>query len=65
MTGVEMNEAENTSPRQLILTTEHRGRRSEAPLHCAEEDVIPRLFEILKSCIGWEISRIGDLDVDL
>jgi hypothetical protein len=26
---------------------------------------IPRLFEILKGHIGWEISRIGDLDVDL
>ena len=21
--------------------------------------------QILKGCIGWEISRIGDLDVDL
>jgi hypothetical protein len=30
MTGVEMNEAENTSPRHLILTMEHRGRRGSA-----------------------------------
>jgi hypothetical protein len=30
-----------------------------------EENVIPRLYQILKSCIGWEISRIGDLGGDL
>jgi hypothetical protein len=30
-----------------------------------EEKVIPRLFEILKGCVGWEIIRIGDLDVDI
>jgi hypothetical protein len=37
-----------------------------ANLLCDDEDnVIPRLYRILKGCIGWEISRIGDLDVDL
>jgi hypothetical protein len=30
-----------------------------------EDKVIPRLFEILKGCVGWKISRIGDLDVEL
>jgi hypothetical protein len=37
---------------------------SSAVLCCDEGNVIPRLFEILKGCIGWEISRVGDLDVD-
>jgi hypothetical protein len=39
-------------------------RPANFPMLCCdnEEEVIPRLFEILKGCIGWEISRIGDLD---
>jgi hypothetical protein len=66
LTGVEMVEANYALPRHLALTMECRGKTSAAPLHCDdEEEVIPRLFEILKGCIGWEISRIGDLDVDL
>ena len=65
LTGVEMVEADNTSPRHLVLTRMHLGRGSWAMLCCDnEEEVIPRLFEILKGCIGWEISRIGDLDVE-
>ena len=64
LTGVEMIEAGNTSPRHLVLTMMHLGKGSSAVLCCDdEENVIPRLFEILKGCIGWEISRIGDLDV--
>jgi hypothetical protein len=44
----------------------HLGRGSSAVLCCDDEEkVIPRLFEILKGCVGWEISRIGDLDVEL
>jgi hypothetical protein len=66
LTGVEMNEAGNTLPRHLTLTIMHLGSTSSAMLCCDnEEEVIPRLFEILKGCIGWEMSRIGDLDVDL
>jgi hypothetical protein len=66
LTGVEMNEAGNALPRHLTLTMEHRGNGSSAMLCCDdEENVIPRLFEILKGCIGWEIGQIGDLDVDL
>jgi hypothetical protein len=66
LTGVEMIEAGNTLPRHLVLTMMHLGNTSSAMLCCDnEEKVIPRLFEILKGCIGWEISRIGDLDVDL
>ena len=66
LTGVEMNEAGNTLPRHLTLTMEHRGNGSSAVLCCDDaENVIPRLYQILKGCIGWEISRIGDLDVDL
>jgi hypothetical protein len=60
LTGVEMNEAGNTLPRHLTLTMMHLGNTSSAMLCCDnEEEVIPRLFEILKGCIGWEISRIG------
>jgi hypothetical protein len=66
LTGVEMIEAGNTLPRHLVLTMMHLGNTSSAMLCCDnEEEVIPRLFEILKGCIGLEISRIGDLDVDL
>ena len=66
LTGVEMIEAGNTLPRHLTLTMEHRGDGSSAVLCCDdEENVMPRLYQILKGCIGWEISRIGDLDVDL
>jgi len=66
LTGVEMNEAGNALPGHLTLTMEHRGNGSSAVLCCDDaENVIPRLFEILKGCIGLEISRIGDLDVDL
>jgi hypothetical protein len=58
--------ADNTSPRHLVLTMMHLGRGSSAVLCCDDEEkVIPRLFEILKGCVGWEISRIGDLDVEL
>ena len=63
---VEMAEADNTMPRHLILMIEHRGNTSSGVLCCDDdEEVIPRLFKILKGCIGWPISRIGDLDVDL
>jgi hypothetical protein len=66
LTGVEMNEAGNTLPRHLVLTMMHLGKGSSAMLCCDDEEkVIPRLFEILKGCVGWEIGRIGDLDVDL
>ncbi len=58
LTSVEMNEAGNTLPRHLVLTMMHLGRGSSAML-------CPRLFEILKGCVGWEIGRIGDLDVEL
>jgi hypothetical protein len=58
LTGVEMNEAGNTLPRHLTLTMEHRGNGSSAMLCCDdEENVIPRLFEILRGCIGWEIVK--------
>jgi len=58
--------ADNTMPRHLTLTIEHRGNTSSGVLCCDDdEEVIPRLFKILKGCIGWPISRIGDLDVDL
>ena len=65
LTGVEMNEAGNTLPRHLTLTMEHRGNGSSGLVCCDDEQVTARLFKILKGCIGWEISRIGDLDVDL
>ena len=66
LTGVEMNEASNTVSRHLTLTMKRLGNTSWAVLSCDdEENVIPRLFEILKGCVGWEISKIGDLDVDL
>jgi hypothetical protein len=66
LTGVQMAEAGSTLPRHLTLTMMHLGNTSSAVLCCDdEEEVIPRLFEILKGCIGWELDRIGDLDVDL
>ena len=67
LTNVEMAQADNILPlRHLVLTIEYCGNRAPAVLCCDdEENVIPRLFEILKGRIGWEISRIGDLDVDL
>jgi hypothetical protein len=65
LTGVEMAEANNTLPRHLTLTMAHRGNTSSGLVCCDEEEVIPRLYEILKGCIGSPISRIGDLDVDL
>jgi hypothetical protein len=63
--GVEMIEADNTTPRHLIIGREQRRSTSRASLHCDDEEVIPHLVEILKGCVGWSISRIGDLDVDL
>jgi hypothetical protein len=55
LTGVEMIEAGNTLPRHLVLTMMHLGKGSSAILSCDEaEKVIPRLFEILKGCVGWE-----------
>jgi hypothetical protein len=65
LTGVEMVEADNATPRHLILGREHRGGISGAPLYWDDEDVMPRLVEIFAGCVGWSISRIGDLDVDL
>jgi hypothetical protein len=60
------NEEGNALPRHLTLTMEHRGNGSSAVLCCDdEENVIPHLFQILKGCVRWEISRIGDLDIDL
>jgi hypothetical protein len=65
-TGVEMNEPGDTLPappdpndgtpwKWLVGCTllRRRGERHPSPL------------QILKGCIGLEISRIGDLDVDL
>jgi hypothetical protein len=55
LTSVEMNEADNTLPRHLTLTMEHRGNGSAAMLCCDDaENVIPRLFEILR------LHRLGD-----
>jgi hypothetical protein len=65
LTDVEIAEAGNTMPRHLILTIEHRGNTASGVLCCDDEEIIPRLFNILKGCIDWPISRIGDLDVDL
>jgi hypothetical protein len=66
LAGVEMVEPDNTSPRHLVLTMEHRGSIFSAVLHCDdEEEVVPRLLEILEGWIGWQIGRIGDLEVDL
>jgi hypothetical protein len=63
LTDVEMAEADGMLPRHLTLTMAHRGNTSSAVLCCDEEELIARLFEVLKGCIGWPISRIGDLDV--
>jgi hypothetical protein len=65
LTGVEMVEPDTTSACHLTLRREHRGSTSGALLHCDDEEVIPRLFEILKGCIGRPLSQISDLDVDL
>jgi hypothetical protein len=67
LTNVEIGEADNILPLpHLVLTIEHRGSSGPAVLCCDDEEkVIPRLFAILKDHIGWEIRRIGDLDVDL
>jgi hypothetical protein len=66
LTGVEMNEASDTLPRHLTLTMMHLGNTSWAVLCCDDdENVIPRLYRILKGCIGREIGQIGDLDIDL
>jgi hypothetical protein len=63
---VEIGEADNILPlTHLVLTIEHHGTSAPAVLCCDDEETIPRLFEILKGHIGWEVSRIGDLDVDL
>ncbi len=61
LADVEMAEGEH----HLTLAIEHRGNTSSGVLCCDDEEVISRLFKILKGCIGWPISRIGDLDVDL
>jgi hypothetical protein len=66
LTEVEMAGADNALPRHLTLKMKHLGNTSSAVLCCDEEEVIARLFEILKGCIDWPISRIGDLEnVDL
>jgi hypothetical protein len=65
LVSVEMAEADNILPRHLKLTVEYDGKSSSGLVCCDDEQVTARLFEILKRCIGWEISRIGDLDVDL
>jgi hypothetical protein len=65
LTGVEMVEADDTSPRHLVLTMEHRESIFSSVLHCDDEEVVPQLLEILEGCIGWQIGRIGDLEVDL
>jgi len=49
----------------LTLTIDHLGNTPEGVLYFHEEEIIPRLFEILKGCEGWPITRIGSLDVDL
>jgi hypothetical protein len=56
LTGVEMVEADSTSPRYLTFKRKHRGKTSGAVLHCDDKQVIPRLFEILKGCVSWPIS---------
>jgi hypothetical protein len=50
LTGVEMNEAGKALLRHLTLTMEHRWNGSSAVL-CSddEENVIPRLYRILKA----------------
>ena len=56
LTGVEMVEGGNTSPRHLVLTMMHLGKGSSAVLCCDdEENVIPRLYQILKG-----LHRLGD-----
>jgi hypothetical protein len=65
LSGVDLVEANSISARHLTLSRKHRGQISAAVLHCDDEEVIPRLFEILEACVGWNIDRIGDLDVDL
>jgi hypothetical protein len=51
--------------RHLTLTMEHRGNGSSAVPCCDDEENVSLASSDLKGCIGWEISRIGDLDVDL
>src|SRR6476646_10740054 len=52
LTGVEMVEASNTSPRHLVLTMMLLGKGSSAVLCCDdEENVIPLLYQILKGFI--------------
>ena len=65
LTDVEMAKTDNTMPRHLTLTIEYRGNTSSGALCCDDDEVIPRLFKILKGGIGWPLTRIGDLDVDL
>ena len=62
---VKITGAESTMPLHLTLRIEHRGNTSSGLLCCDETEIIPRLHEILKACIGWPIGQIGDLDVDL
>jgi len=65
LTRVDLVEAGNGLPRHLTLTVQHRGNDASGILCLDDEEVLPRLLEILNGCIGWTLSRIGDLDVDL
>ena len=62
---VEMLEEDQAELRGLTLTIEHRGNTSSGLLYCDDTTVVPRLYDILRGCLGWSISQIGDLDVDL
>ena len=64
LTDVNLADADNTMPRHLTLTTEYRGNTFSGVLCCDDDEALARLFKILKGCIGWPISRIGDLDAD-
>src|SRR5258708_35816910 len=58
LTGVEMIEAGNTSPRYLVLTMMHLGRGSSAVPPLDHQGGIPRLFQGLQSRIGWGVKRL-------
>jgi hypothetical protein len=68
LTGVEMAEADNRFARFARHLDSNDGASWGYLVGGAllrREEVIPRLLKVLKGCIGWPISRIGDLDVDL
>jgi hypothetical protein len=57
LTNVELAEAGNTLPvTHLVLTLKYRGIAYRRCCCDDDEKVIPRLFEVLKGCIGWDVS---------